>query len=168
MICATSVSGLWIRRHLCFANIILLKHNNSPNPKPPKDFELQIFNQLIHAIFVSFSLDAHQNRNIGELISRYKALDSWNTLILYVGIAWITALIIISLIFSYLYEEFFLNSYPLIHSLMLLNLLVFDFPTIACSLKYFSIITLRCRNTRMINNIQYIPFLLVLSRCYLY
>ena len=53
--------------------------------------------QLIHAIWESLALWPDQNLDIIELISLHNVLESWNMLIVYVGMTWTTVFNKISL-----------------------------------------------------------------------
>jgi hypothetical protein len=122
----------------CFASKAKLKHSISRKPIPPLSFCRPICPQFIQATFLSFSLCPHQKRDIIELISLHRVFGNWNTLIVYVGIACITALRRIS--FPAWERNF--SFHPLIRSqifpFMSVKVLTLDFPTKAGRPRYFS------------------------------
>ena len=67
------------------------------NPMPPVSLDLQRFFQLTHAIFYSCSLYPYQNLLIMPSISSQSPLGRRKQLIVYVGMAWATAFLRISL-----------------------------------------------------------------------
>ena len=84
------------------------------NPMPTVSLDLQRFFQLTHAIFYSCSLCPHQNLLIMPSISSQSPLGRRKQLIVYVGMAWATAFLRISLppidnIFSFHPDIFFCN-----------------------------------------------------------
>ena len=84
------------------------------NPMPLVSLDLQRFFQLTHAIFYSCSLYPHQNLLIMPSISSQSPLGRRKQLIVYVGMAWATAFLRISLppidnIFSFHPDIFFCN-----------------------------------------------------------
>ena len=63
---------------------------------PPYAFEIHIFFQPTQLIFASFCFWPHQKFHIILSKSSHKLCGSWKQLIVYVGIAWVTALMRIS------------------------------------------------------------------------
>lgn len=94
---ATMDSGCCNIRQPCLAKRAELKTSRSLKPKPPSAFDLPIFSQLSHAVFLPELFVPHQKLLLKELSFLHKPVGSLKTDILYDGIDWITALIKISL-----------------------------------------------------------------------
>jgi hypothetical protein len=88
---AARESGLFKSLQHYLASKAVLKQSMSLNPRPPRSLLLPILLQAIQAILLEFSLKLHQNFPIMALISFVKAFGMRNMLIVYVGIAWMTA-----------------------------------------------------------------------------
>jgi hypothetical protein len=102
--------------------------SRSLKPRPPVDFDLPNFSQLIQCIFDFFDICPHQKDCIILFRSLHKVTGSKNTRIQYVGIACTTALIKIS--FPAWERNFtfqFVNLFQTL-SLMLLKAWILDLP----------------------------------------
>ena len=96
----------------CFANIAKLKAWRLRKPIPPCVFDMHIFLQLTQDILVSWSFWPHQKFLSIPSKSSHKPFGSKKQLMVYVGIAWVTAFMRISFppmdsIFSFQPDNFF-------------------------------------------------------------
>ena len=80
-----------------FASMEMLKAWRFLKPIPPLNLDLHNFLQLTQAILDSWPRWPHQNLLIIPSISSHKPFGNWKQLMVYVGIAWATAFIRISL-----------------------------------------------------------------------
>ena len=94
---ATREFGFCRIRHNCLASIALLKALKFLNPIPPLAFCLHIVFQLTQLIFVSCCCCPHQKFLIILSISSHRLWGRRKHPIVYVGIAWATTFIRISL-----------------------------------------------------------------------
>lgn len=122
----------------CFASMAILKILNLLNPKPPKNFDVQILSQLTQWILRSLSFCTYQKFFIKLSSSVHRVVGSLKQLIAYMGIAKAIASKRISL-------PPWDKSFPFhncrrchIFVLILENAFFFAFPTIGGRLRYFS------------------------------
>ena len=90
---AHKLSGYSMSRHACFASRAWLKTWKSRNPNPPLDLHRVNLSQAIQCVLLLLSSSPHQYLRTPRASSSQKDAERWKTLIVYVGIAWATALI---------------------------------------------------------------------------
>ena len=93
----TRESGFWMICHPCLAKSAKLNALRSLNPSPPSAFLWHIFSHETQAIFHSFSFCPHQKFLTMEFSSWHKESGILKQVIVYVGVAWATALMSTSL-----------------------------------------------------------------------
>lgn len=95
---ATKLSGFIRSLQACLAKRAWLKALISLNPMPPMDFGNIILSHATHAIFLLPASTPHQYCLMSRVNSSQTDMGNLNTLIMYVGIAYATAFIKISLL----------------------------------------------------------------------
>lgn len=125
-------------RHPCFSSRAKLKAFKSLNPIPPFALGLHNLSHVIHGIFLSSFFCPHQNRLIMAPSSLHNESGSLKQLMEYVGMAWATAFISVSL--PALDSNFPFQPTILFPtwSLILLKAFFFPLPTNEGSLRYCS------------------------------
>jgi hypothetical protein len=98
--------GNCMNRHACHANIAWLNSFRSRKLMPPIFFDSNNLYQAIQCTFLCSEFFPHQKYRVNCMSSSHSVAGSLKTLIVYVGIAWATALIITSLAI----EDMFLSA----------------------------------------------------------